>query len=124
MCSPAMYRDIFMQYDAAVVNHLGPYVLFHLHTTGYKHYAHVLNIPGIAGVEMTLETIGPTLRDLEPVFREILEKSRLILHVCAGFEQLPETLRRLPREGLFLAIPDKYIPTNEAFREFTSANWK
>src|SRR5208337_4710284 len=44
MCSPMMYRDIFMQYNTAVVNHLGSYVLFHLHTTGYRHYKHVLNI--------------------------------------------------------------------------------
>jgi hypothetical protein len=73
---------------------------------------------------MTLETIGPTLQDLVPVFREILEKSRLILHACTGFEYLPEALRRLPREGLFLVIPDKYIPTDKAFREFTTANWK
>ena len=124
MCSPVMYRDIFMPYNTAVVEHLGPYVLFHLHTTGYRHYTHVLNIPGIAGLEMTLETIGPTLQDLVPVFREILEKSRLILHVNTGFEYLPEALRRLPREGLFLVIPDKYIPTDEAFREFISANWK
>ena len=124
LCSPVMYRDIFMQYNTAVVKHLGPYVLFHLHTTGYRHYAHVLNIPGIAGLEMTLETIGPTLQDLVPVFREILEKSRLILHVCTGFEHLPEALRKLPREGLFLVIPDKYIPTDKAFREFTTANWK
>jgi hypothetical protein len=58
------------------------------------------------------------------VFREILEKSRLILHVGTGFEHLPEVLRRLPREGLFLVIPDKYIPTDEAFREFTTAHWK
>jgi len=122
MCSPFIYRDIFMQFNAAIVNHLGPYVLFHLHSTGCKHYTHVLNIPGIAGVEITMETIGPTLQDLVPVFREILEKSRLILQVCTGFQYLPQALRRLPREGLFLIIPSKYIPTDEAFREFVSAN--
>ena len=124
MCSPFAYRDIFMQFNAAIVKHMGPYVLFHLHSTGYKHYTHVLNIPGIAGVEMTLETIGPTLQDLVPVFREILGRSRLILQVCTGFEHLPEALRRLPREGLFLVIPCKYIPTDEAFRDFISANLK
>ena len=82
------------------------------------------NIPGIAGLEMTLETIGPTLRDLVPMFREILERTRLIVHVCTGFEYLPEALRKLPREGLFLVIPTKYIPTDEAFHEFVSSNWK
>jgi hypothetical protein len=124
MCSPSIYRDIFMQFNAAIVKHLGPNVLFHFHSTGYKHYTHVLNIPGIAGVEMTLETIGPTLQDLVPVFREILEKTRLILQVCTGFEHLPEALRKLPREGLSLLIPSKYIPTDEAFREFITANFQ
>lgn len=70
-----------------------------------------------------MESIGPSLLDLVPVFREILEMSRLILEVCAGFEQLPEALRKLPSEGLFLAIPDKFTGDDE-FRPFTQANWK
>ena len=124
MCSPSIYRDIFMQFNATIVKHLGPHVFFHLHTTGYQHYKHVLNIPGIAGLEMTMESIGPTLRNLLPVLREILERTRLIVHLCTGFEYLPEVLRKLPREGFYIAIPSKYIPTDEAFRAFISANWK
>jgi len=124
MCSPAMYRDVFMQCNAEAVDHLGKYVIFHLHSIGYKHYKYVLNTPGLAGLEVALETIGPSLLDLVPVFREILEKSGLILQVCTGFEQLPEALRKLPSKGLFLAIPDKHIRGDEEFREFTKANWK
>lgn len=124
LCSPNMYRDIFMQNNAEVVRHLGKCVMFHLHTTGYKHYKHVLNIPGIAGLEMALESIGPTALDLVPVFREVLEKSRLMLHVGTGFEQLPQVLSKLPKEGLFLAIPDKYIRSDKEFHEFTRAMWK
>ena len=121
MCSPNTYCDIFMRNDAEVVRHLGEYVMFHLHSTGYQHYKHVLNIPGIAGLEMALESIGPTALDLVPVFREILEKSRLILNIGTRFEQLPEVLRKLPKEGLFLAIPDKYIRNDEEFHDFTTA---
>lgn len=124
MCAPDMYHDIFMQNNAATVNHLGKYVLFHLHTTGYKHYKHVLSIPGVAGLEMVLESIGPTALDLVPVFREILEKSRLILHVGSGFEYLQQVLSKLPTEGLFLAIPDKYIRNDQEFHEFTTTIWK
>jgi hypothetical protein len=124
MCSPSIYRDIFMQFNAEIVRHLGPHVLFHLHSTGCKHYTHVLNVPGIAGLELTLETIGPTLQDLVPVLREILEKTRLILQVSTGFEHLREALRKLPREGLFIVIPSKYIPSDQAFREFIKANWE
>jgi hypothetical protein len=123
MCSPNTYRDLFMQNDADVVRHLGEYVIFHLHTNGYQHYKHVLEIPGIAGLEMVLETIGPTALDLVPVFREILQKSRLILNVGTGFELLPEVLRKLPKEGLFVAIPDKYIHNDQEFHDFTTAIW-
>jgi hypothetical protein len=123
MCSPAMYRDVFMQGNAEVVEHLGEYVLLHLHSTGCKHYGHVLDIPGIAGVQVATETIGPTLLELAPMLREILEKSRLLLMVYAGFEQLPEVLRKIPTEGLFLTISDKYIRSDKQFREFTKANW-
>ena len=124
MCSPSIYRDIFMQFNAAIVKHLGPHVLFHFHSTGYQHYKDVMNVPGIAGVEMTMETIGPTLQDMVPVFREMLEKTRLILQVCTGFEYLPDALRKLPREGLFLVIPSKYIPSNQAFGKFVRSNWQ
>jgi hypothetical protein len=124
MASPAMYHDIFMECNAEVVKHLGPYVLFHLHTTGYKHYQHVLNVPGIAGLEISMETTGPTLLDLLPVFREILEKSRLLLHVDYGFEQLPELLRKLPREGFFLAVSNRHIRSDEEFKQFISSVWK
>jgi len=124
MCSPSVYRDIFMPLNAAIVQHLGPYVLFHFHSTGFQHYTQVMSIPGLAGVEMTLETIGPTLQDLVPVFKEILEKTRFILQVSTGFEYLAEALRKLPREGLFLIIPSKYIPTNEAYLEFIKANFR
>ena len=123
MASPAAYRDIFMEHNAEVVRHLGAYVLFHLHATGYKHYREVLSIPGIGGLQIVMETGGPTLLDLLPVFREILEKSRLILQVGDLVEHLPEILRKLPREGLFLTISSRQIQSDQEFRQFISTNW-
>jgi len=123
MCAPAMYRDIFMECNAETVKHLGPYVLFHLHSTGYRHYRDVLSIPGIAGLEIYVEQGGPTLFDLLPALKETLERSRLILHVDYGFEQLPEILRKLPREGFFLAISNVRIRSDAEFRSFVAAQW-
>jgi hypothetical protein len=124
LCAPGMYREIFMEGNAEVVKHLGPHVLFHLHSTGHKHYRDVLSVPGIAGLEIYMEQGGPTLLDLLPVFRETLEKSRLILHVDYCFEQLPEVLRKLPREGLFLAISNLRIRSDAEFRNVLAAQWK
>ena len=46
LCSPAHYADIFHRHNAELVQRLGTFVLFHLHSTGYRHYRHVLDIPG------------------------------------------------------------------------------
>ena len=123
MCSPAMYREVFTEGNGAVVKHLGPYVLFHLHSPGCKHYRDVLSVPGIAGLEIYMEQGGPTLIDMLPVLREALEKSHLILHVASCFEQLPEVLRKLPREGLFLAISNLSIRSDAEFRNFVAVHW-
>jgi len=118
LCSPGLYRDIFMPCNAALVRRLGNYVLFHLHSTGCRHYKHVLDIPGIAGIELSVETVGPTLDELVPVFREILERSRLMLHVLSGFEQLPGILRKLPWQGLSVFIPDRFISSDQRWKSF------
>ena len=123
MCSPAVYREIFMPLNEAIVKHLGSSVFFHFHSTGHQHFTHVINLPGIAGLQMSMESIGPTLLDMVPVFQQILGKTRLMLQVCTGFEYLPEALRQLPHEGLYIIIPSKYIPTDSAFREFIRANF-
>jgi hypothetical protein len=123
MASPAAYREIFMELNAQVVRRLGACVFLHLHATGYKHYKEVMKIPGIAGLQIVMETGGPTLLDMLPVFREILEQSRLILQLGDCVEHLPEVLRRLPREGLFLTISSRQIPSDLAFKKFISTHW-
>jgi len=123
MVSPAVYRDIFMPLNAAIVKQLGSHVLFHFHSTGFKHYADVMEIPGLAGVEMSMETIGPGLLEMVPVFQWILERTRLLLQVCSGYEHLAETLRKIPHEGLYVIIPSKFIPTDQAYCEFVAANF-
>jgi hypothetical protein len=38
-------------------------------------------------------------------------------------EYLPEVLRKLPREGLFLTISSRQIRSDQEFRQFISSNW-
>ncbi|MCC7175965.1 MAG: hypothetical protein IT159_12280 [Bryobacterales bacterium] len=116
MCSPAVYRDEFMPLSAQLVERLGRYVLFHLHSTGYRHYRHVLDVPGLAGLEITVEANGPPLRDMAPALGEILNRSRLILSVDGYFEQLPEVLRRLPRDGLYLIVSGEFVRSETEFK--------
>lgn len=123
MCAPAVYRDLFWEGTAQIVRHLGGCVLFHLHSTGYQHYREVLRVQGIAGLQMVIEANGPPLRQLVPVFREVLERTRLMLFIDHGFEELAESLRRLPHEGLCLLINDRYLPSERDYRAFLAANW-
>jgi hypothetical protein len=123
LCRPAFYRDIFKKYNAELVRRLGGHVLFHLHSTGCKHYRDVLEIPGLAGVEITIEANGPSLPALAPVFREILERSRLVLFADHRVEELPTVLPRLPREGLYLVLPETCLRTEADFYRFVKASW-
>lgn len=123
LCHPHIYRDLFMKYSAQVVRHLGACVVFHLHSTGFRHFRHLLDIPGLAGLQMTVEANGPPLIDLLPAFREILERSRLLLFMDHRFEELPAVLPRLPSEGLYLAVPEARLPSEGAFLEFTRTCW-
>ncbi len=124
LCHPNLYRDLFMNYTADAVRHLGACVVFHLHSTGFHHFRHVLRIPGLAGLQMTIEANGPPLADLLPVFREILEQSRLLLFLDHRFEELPAVLPHLPREGLYLAIPDRCLQSDTAFLQFAKTHWR
>jgi hypothetical protein len=123
LCAPAIFRDLFQSHTAELVRRFGPYVLFHLHSTGFRHYRYVLDIPGIAGLELTVEANGPRLAAMVPALREILERSRLILMVDAHFEDLPAALRALPHEGLYVLISDRFIPDEPSFRAFLAASF-
>ena len=95
-----------------------------MHSTGFRHYREVLSIPGLAGVQMTIEANGPPLADMLPALREILDRSRLMLFADSRFEELPGILRKLPLAGLYLAVPDDCIRTDAEFRSFVEDHWR
>lgn len=120
MASPRIYRDIFMPLNAEAVRRLGPHTMFHLHSSGMRHWRDVLAVPGLAGVEITVESVGPDLLALAPVLREIVERSRLMLFVDEHFDQLPEVLAGLPRDGLYVIVSDKYVSSEADFDKLAS----
>jgi hypothetical protein len=122
-CAPAVYREVFQKYNAQIVDHWGPQVFFHLHSTGMRHWRDVLAIRGLAGLQVTVEANGPPLPDLVPVLREVLEKSRLILFVDHGFDHLAAALRQLPVAGLYLLLRDDQVRNNDEFRRFVKTHW-
>lgn len=123
MCAPAVFRDIFQACAAEIVEHLGSRVLYHLHSTGCAHYRHVLDVPGLAGVELTVESNGPSLRDLLPALREIARRSRLLLMIDGHFDQFVEVARQLPTDGVYMAVSDRFIADDTAFRDVVRDVW-
>ncbi len=124
MCASGTYREVFWGHNAEVVRHLGPCVLFHMHSAGFQHYREVLALEGLAGIQMTMDPNGPALADMLPVLQDILEHSRLILWAKQGCQGLPEVLRRLPKDGLYVIVPDADIGSDAAFLELLRASWK
>ncbi len=118
LCRPAVYERIFQPLTAELVKRLGAYVIFHVHSTGFQHYRHVLAVPGLAGLQLTVEKNGPPLVTLLPTLREILARTRLILFVDHWFEQLPDVLPSLPADGLFVMLSDRDVTSEAGFREF------
>jgi hypothetical protein len=123
LCHPRYYREMFAALNDEIVRRLGRYVFFHLHSTGYRHYRDVLAVPSLGGLELTVETNGPSLAVLEPVLREITERTRLILFVDGYLDELVPVLHRLPRDGLYVILPDRYIESDAAFGEFVRRAW-
>jgi len=119
MCSPSVYRELFREHNAEIVSRFGAHIFFHLHSTGYAHFRDVLDISGLAGLELTIEENGPRLRDMISDIRYILERSRLILFVYHFAEDIPEVLGKVPHDGLYLVVSDKFIPSEEEFSAFT-----
>ena len=123
MVDPGIFRDIFLKHNNTLVKRLDGHAFFHLHSTGFAHYKHLLEIEGLSGIEITIEQNGPPLIDLVEVFKEILSKTRLILFVDAYFDQLNEVLKQIPSDGLYLLIPSHYIKTDREFSTFINSNW-
>ena len=69
---------------------------------------------------MTVEANGPSLRDLVPFMKETLRQSRLILFIDHYFSQLPEVFQRIPHEGLYLVISNKYVANDKEFISFVN----
>jgi hypothetical protein len=53
-----------------------------------------------------------------------LERSRLVLFVDHGFDQLAAALRKLPGEGLYLLLRDDHVRDDAEFQQFTKDSWK
>lgn len=118
LCHPRWYRDIFAPLTADVVAALGEHIFFHLHSTGMCHYRDVLAIPGLAGLELTVEAKGPLLSDLCGPLAEILARTRLILFIDGHLYEVAEVLRSLPRDGLYIIVPEHFIADEDTFYSF------
>jgi hypothetical protein len=121
LCRPAVFCDRFLQHNSDLVRRLGSYVIFHLHSTGFQHYRRILEIPGLAGLQMTIEAKGPPLGQLVSVFREILERSRLMIFADHRYEELAAVLPQLPTAGLYVVVPQRFISSETDFTRFLSS---
>jgi hypothetical protein len=114
-----------MKFSADTVRRLGPCVVFHLHSTGCKHFEQVLDVPGLGGLQITIEANGPPLVGLLPMFRKTLERSRLMIFADHRYEELASVLPRLPVEGLYLVVPQSFVASEVEYLGFLSAaGWR
>lgn len=83
--STAMYKEFFLECDAEIANAF-EYSLIHLHSSALQMLPAVLGIVNLSAVNVVVDTIGPTLETLLPVFHSIQEAGKA-LHVHGDFSQ-------------------------------------
>jgi len=85
------YRKIAGAFDTATM---------HFHSSSAQHVDALLEIDELAAIEWGLDPVGPSLEDMVPVFKRILETKCVIIMNIKTEQEVQMLLDKLPHEGL------------------------
>lgn len=104
--SPRMYREFILPHDRTIMEAFD-YSILDLHSAGTLHIRHALmEEEALNAISVTLDRYenAPSVEDLLPIFREILEVKSLVVTGEATLEEVELLKRSLPTRGLCLNI--------------------
>jgi hypothetical protein len=81
--SPAIYKEIFYECDELISNSFD-YSILHLHSAALQMLVNVLEISNLRGVNIVIDSKGPNIGSLIPVFQKI-QNAKKALHVQGIF---------------------------------------
>ena len=99
--SPVHYAEWYLPWDERICNTFD-YSIIHLHSVSLHTVGPLLTVGRPQAIQVTLETTpgAPTLSEMLPVFRRILEVKSLIVDGQLSEEDLATVRIQLPHDGL------------------------
>ena len=102
--SPKQYKEWYLPYDERICDAVG-YSVIHLHSCSLHTVDPLLEVERPQAIQVTLETAPstvPTLEEMVPIFRRILEQKPLIADGPLTVEEVSYLQNELPSDGLFI----------------------
>jgi hypothetical protein len=98
--SPDHFREFVIPFYARLASEFDT-VTIHFHSCAHQHAAALIEAGCFDAIEWGMDPTGPTLPDMVPIFRKILESDLcLILMNIHSEEEVNMLLGKLPHEGL------------------------
>ena len=110
LLSPVLYRKFLFELDT-IICQAAPYTLCHLHPISFFTLDDLLQIDRLLAIEINKDIGGPSIKDMLPEFKKVLQKKRLVIWGDLDEVDLEIILKELPYHGLYLHI---VAPTVEA----------
>lgn len=123
LCSPAIYREFFLPCDRKICRAY-PYTAVHLHPASFFILEDLLAIEELKAVEINKDVGGPTVREMLPELRRVLEKKCLIIWGALDEEDIAAIREGLPCRGVFLNIVVEDVKRAQEINRFVRKIYK
>ena len=104
LMTPALYREFFLENEKYVCGKY-KYTMMHLHPSSFHLLDDILGNENLKAVEINMDVGGPTVEQMLPQYRKVLEKKRrLVVWGALSAEDVRCALDNLPHEGIYFNI--------------------
>jgi hypothetical protein len=103
LLSPQIYADFLLDPDASVCEGYA-YTAAHLHPASFFIVDSLLQIDALKAIQINKDVGGPSVAEMIPVFRKVLERKNLIVFGDLDEAEIDCLTGKLPPMGLFLNI--------------------
>jgi hypothetical protein len=108
LLSPALYREFLLENEKRFCGHYD-YTMMHLHPSSFHLLDDILSNESLKAVEINKDVAGPSVEQMLPQFRKVLEKKRgLVIWGDLTEEEIQTVFDNLEPEGIFfnILLPD------------------
>jgi hypothetical protein len=102
LLNPSLFADFILPQDQRIISAF-PHSIFHLHPTKHFPYRELLDTDLLA-IELHVDTGGPSVRKLTPIYKEILASKPLLIWGEIAQDNLEYLVGTLPAQGLAVNV--------------------